>query len=41
MSLSGCRKRDRETRRVSGPVALLRAMRKEPEAVRRALTAAG
>ena len=42
MSLSGCRKRERGTRRVSGPAAaLLRAMQKEPEAVRRALAADG
>ena len=42
MSLSGCRKRERGTRRVGGPAAaLLRAMRKEPEAARRTLAADG
>ena len=42
MSLSGYRKREQGTRRVSGPAAaLLRVMQKEPEAVRRALTADG
>ena len=39
MSLSGYRKREQGTRRVSGPAAtLLRVIRKEPEAVRRALS---
>ena len=38
MSLSGYRKWEQGTRRVSGPAAaLLRVIRKEPEAVRRAL----
>ncbi len=38
MSLSGNRKWERGTRRVSGPAAtLLRVIRKEPEAVWRAL----
>ena len=42
MSLSGYRKWEQGTRRVSGPAAaLLRVMQKEPEAVRRALTADG
>ena len=39
MSLSGYRKWEQGTRRVSGPAAtLLRVIQKEPEAVRRALT---
>ena len=39
MSLSVYRKREQGTRRVSGPAAtLLRVIRKEPEAVRRALS---
>jgi len=39
MSLSGYRKWEQGTRRVSGPAAtLLRVIRKEPEAVRRALS---
>ena len=38
MSLSGYRKWEQGTRRVSGPAAaLLRVIQKEPEAVRRAL----
>ena len=38
MSLSGYRKWEQGTRRVSGPAAtLLRVLQKEPEAVRRAL----
>ena len=38
MSLSGYRKWERGTRRVSGPVAtLLRVLEREPEAVKRAL----
>ena len=40
MSLSGYRKWEQGTRRVSGPVAmLLRVIRNEPEAVKRALSA--
>ena len=40
MSLSGYRKWEQGTRRVSGPAAtLLRVIQKEPEAVRRALLA--
>ena len=40
MSLSGYRKWEQGVRRVSGPAAtLLRAIQKEPEAVRRALQA--
>ena len=40
MSLSGYRKWEQGTRRVSGPAAtLLRVIQKEPEAVRRALIA--
>ena len=39
MSLSGYRKWEQGTRRVSGPAAtLLRVIQKEPEAVRRALS---
>ena len=39
MSLSGYRKWEQGTRRVSGPAAtLLRVIQQEPEAVRRALT---
>ena len=39
MSLSGYRKWEQGTRRVSGPVAaLLRVIQKEPDAVRRALS---
>ena len=39
MSLSGYRKWEQGTRRVSGPAAtLLRVIEKEPEAVRRALS---
>ena len=39
MSLSGYRKWEQGTRRVSGPAAtLLRVIQREPEAVRRALT---
>ena len=41
MSLSGYRKWEQGTRRVSGPAAaLLRVIQKEPEAVRRALLSA-
>lgn len=41
MSLSGYRKWEQGTRRVSGPAAmLLRVIQKEPEAVRRALSSA-
>ena len=40
MSLSGYRKWEQGTRRVSGPAAtLLRVIQKEPEAVKRALSA--
>ena len=40
MSLSGYRKWEQGTRRVSGPAAtLLRVIEKEPEAVKRAITA--
>ena len=39
MSLSGYRKWEQGTRRISGPAAtLLRVIQQEPEAVRRALT---
>ena len=39
MSLSGYRKWEQGTRQISGPAAtLLRVIRKEPEAVRRALS---
>ena len=39
MSLSGYRKWEQGTRRISGPAAaLLRVIQKEPEAVRRALS---
>ncbi len=42
MSLSGYRKWEQGARQVSGPAAaLLRVIQKEPEAVRRALTADG
>ena len=42
MSLSGYRKWEQETRRVSGPAAtLLRVIEHEPNAVRRALLRAG
>ena len=42
MSLSGYRKWEQGTRRVSGPAAtLLRVLEREPEAVKRALLAAG
>ena len=42
MSLSGYRKWEQGARKVSGPAAtLLRVIQKEPEAVRRALTAGG
>ena len=37
MSLSGYRKWEQGTRRVSGPAATLRVIQKEPEAVKRAL----
>ena len=42
MSLSGYRKWEQGTRRVSGPAAtLLRVIEREPEAVKRALLSAG
>ena len=42
MSLSGYRKWEQGTRRVSGPAAtLLRVLEREPEAVKRALLSAG
>lgn len=42
MSLSGYRKWEQGTRRVSGPAAtLLRVLEREPEAVKRALLATG
>ena len=42
MSLSGYRKSEQGTRRVSGPEAnLLRVIRREPEAVKRALLSPG
>lgn len=42
MSLSGYRKWEQGTRRVSGPaVTLLRVLEREPEAVKRALLSAG
>ncbi len=41
MSLSGYRKREQGTRRISGPAAaLLRVIQKEPAAVKRALLSA-